>query len=151
MIDYPSAAEERRILAQTTSAETAKVEATATGEDVMRARALVRELPAAENVIDYAARLVRDAAGRRRERSRASGGASVRQMGSGPARGSGAPARRQAPMRCSTGARRFRSKTSRAVALPVMRHRMLLNFQAEAEGIDQDEIVSRLLEAVPAR
>jgi MoxR-like ATPase len=39
----------------------------------------------------------------------------------------------------------------KAVALPVMRHRMLLNFQAEAEGIDQDEIVSRLLEAVPAR
>jgi MoxR-like ATPase len=37
------------------------------------------------------------------------------------------------------------------VALPVMRHRMLLNFQAEADGIDADEIVSRLLEAVPAR
>jgi MoxR-like ATPase len=39
----------------------------------------------------------------------------------------------------------------KAVALPVMRHRMLLNFQAEADGIDADEIVSRLLEAVPAR
>ncbi len=38
-----------------------------------------------------------------------------------------------------------------AVALPVLRHRMLLNFQAEADGIDADEIVSRLLEAVPAR
>ena len=38
----------------------------------------------------------------------------------------------------------------RAVALPVMRHRVLLNFQAEADGMDADQIVARLLEAVPA-
>jgi MoxR-like ATPase len=38
----------------------------------------------------------------------------------------------------------------RAVALPVLRHRVLLNFQAEADGIDADQIVARLLEAVPA-
>ena len=36
----------------------------------------------------------------------------------------------------------------RAVALPVLRHRILLNFQAEADGIDADHIVGRLLEAV---
>jgi len=38
----------------------------------------------------------------------------------------------------------------RAVALPVLRHRVLLNFQAEADGIDADQIVSRLLDDVPA-
>jgi MoxR-like ATPase len=38
----------------------------------------------------------------------------------------------------------------RAVALPVLRHRILLNFQAEADGIDADQIVARLLETVPA-
>jgi MoxR-like ATPase len=38
----------------------------------------------------------------------------------------------------------------RAVALPVLRHRILLNFQAEADGIDADQIVARLLEAVLA-
>jgi len=38
----------------------------------------------------------------------------------------------------------------RAVALPVLRHRVLLNFQAEADGIDADQVVGRLLEAVPA-
>jgi MoxR-like ATPase len=38
----------------------------------------------------------------------------------------------------------------RAVALPVLRHRILLNFQAEADGVDADQIVGRLLEAVPA-
>jgi MoxR-like ATPase len=38
----------------------------------------------------------------------------------------------------------------RAVALPVLRHRILLNFQAEADGVDADQIVARLLEAIPA-
>jgi MoxR-like ATPase len=36
----------------------------------------------------------------------------------------------------------------RAVALPVLRHRLLVNFQAEADGIDADQIVTRLLEVV---
>ena len=36
------------------------------------------------------------------------------------------------------------------MALPVLRHRILLNFQAEADGMDADQIVARLLEAVPA-
>ena len=36
----------------------------------------------------------------------------------------------------------------RAVALPVLRHRILVNFQAEADGIDADQIVARLLDAV---
>jgi MoxR-like ATPase len=36
------------------------------------------------------------------------------------------------------------------VTLPVLRHRVLLNFQAEADGVDADQIVGRLVEAVPA-
>ena len=39
----------------------------------------------------------------------------------------------------------------RAVALPVLRHRVLVNFQAEADGIDAEQIVTRLLDALPAR
>ena len=58
VIDYPSAAEERAILAQTTTAMEPVVNAVATGEEIERARLLVREIPAAENVIDFA-----DAAG----------------------------------------------------------------------------------------
>jgi MoxR-like ATPase len=37
----------------------------------------------------------------------------------------------------------------RAIALPVLRHRVLVNFQAGADGVDADQIVARLLEAVP--
>jgi MoxR-like ATPase len=39
----------------------------------------------------------------------------------------------------------------RAVAPPVLRHRILVNFQAEADGVDAEHVVSRLLDAVPAR
>ena len=39
----------------------------------------------------------------------------------------------------------------RAVAAPVLRHRLLVNFQAEADGIDAETVVTRLLESVPAR
>jgi MoxR-like ATPase len=151
VIDYPSAAEERRILAQTTSTETARVEATATGDDVMRARALVRELPAAENVIDYAARLVRAT----RPAGEASDHApqSVRQFvkwGAGPRAGQALLLGGKA-YALLEGRAAVALEDVQAVARPVLRHRMLLNFQAEAEGIDADEIVTRLLEAVPPR
>ena len=59
VIDYPSAANERAILAQTTTGDEPKVTAVATGEQIERARLLVREVVAADNVVDYAARLVR--------------------------------------------------------------------------------------------
>ena len=70
----------------------------------------------------------------------------------------GAPGR--APVRRCCSARR-RARCSRAgapssledinaVALPVLRHRILLNFQAEADGIDADQIVRRLLETTTA-
>src|SRR5687768_16690625 len=59
VIEYPTADEERRILAQTTTGDEPKVTAVATGEQIERARRLVRDVVAAENVIDYAARIVR--------------------------------------------------------------------------------------------
>src|SRR5687768_17124737 len=59
VIDYPSAEEERRILAMTTGTGEAKISVVAHGADIERMHAIVREVPAAENVIDYATRLVR--------------------------------------------------------------------------------------------
>src|SRR5256885_689529 len=59
VIDYPSAAEEHRILASTTSDDEPAIAPVATAIDIERARHLVRDIPAASNVIDYALRLVR--------------------------------------------------------------------------------------------
>jgi MoxR-like ATPase len=151
VIDYPTGDEERRILAETTSGVDVRVEAAATGDDVLRVRALVREIPAAENVIDYAARLVR--ATRPAGDARDQVPQAVRQWvkwGAGPRAGQallvGAKARALLDGRAVVALEDVRS-----VARPVLRHRVLVNFQAEADGIDADEIVTRLLETVPMR
>ena len=150
VIDYPSAAEEHRILASTTGDDEPVITPVATASDIEAMRHLVRDIPAASNIIDYALRIVRA--------SRPAGGAedavpaSVRQWvkwGASPRAGQalvlGAKARALLDGRSVAA-----PEDVRAVALPVMRHRILLNFQAEADGVDTDQIVARLLEAVPA-
>src|ERR671910_1557409 len=59
VIEYPSAEEERRILAHTTGNLDPPISVVAGGEEIERLHAVVRDVPAAENVIDFAARLVR--------------------------------------------------------------------------------------------
>ena len=150
VIDYPSAAEEHRILASTTTDDEPAITAVATATDIEAARHLVRDVPAASNVIDYALRIIRA--------TRPTSGADdhvppiVRQWvkwGAGPRAGQalvlGAKARALLDGRSVAA-----PDDVRAVALPVLRHRVLLNFQAEADGVDADEVVGRLLEAVPA-
>jgi MoxR-like ATPase len=147
VIEYPSADEERRILSMTTGTADPKVSAVASGEEIERLHTLVRDVPAAANVIDYAARLVRA--------TRPAGEEApdfVRKWvrwGAGPRAGQalllGGKARALLEGRTVVA---FEDIV--AVALPVMRHRVLVNFQAEADGIDADEIVRRLLAHVKA-
>src|SRR5262249_54962961 len=59
VINYPNADDERRILAETTTAASDSVGHIATGQMLEAARLLVRELPAASNIVDYALRLIR--------------------------------------------------------------------------------------------
>jgi MoxR-like ATPase len=171
VIDYPTAAEERAILAQTTSAHDPHVAAVATGEEIERARLLVREIPAAENVIDYAARLVRASRpsradgpdggsllSRAAEASRDAREASPRDLdfirdwvrwGAGPRAGQALLLAGKARA-VLQGRPAVAIEDVREVAPPVLRHRLLVNFQAEAEGIDAEMIVARLLDAVRA-
>jgi MoxR-like ATPase len=150
VIDYPTAEEEHRILASTTGGDEPAIAPVAAAEDVEAVRHLVRDVPAASNVIDYALRIVRAS----RPAGAAADGApaAVRQWvkwGAGPRAGQalvlGAKARALIDGRSVAAPDDIRS-----VALPVLRHRILLNFQAEADGVDADQIVARLLEAVPS-
>ena len=122
------------------------VNVVASGAEIERLHTMVREVPAAENVIDLAARLVRA--------TRPSGPPEDRapdfvrtwvRWGAGPRAGQalllGAKARALLEGRSVAA-----PEDVAAVALPVLRHRILLNFQAEADGIDTDQIVTRLLE-----
>ncbi len=148
VIEYPSADEERRILAATTGSADPRIAVVASGDEIERMHAVVREVPAAENVIDYATRIVRA--------TRPAGAASdqapefVRKWvrwGAGPRAGQalllGAKALALLDHRSVAA-----PEDVRAVALPVLRHRILVNFQAEADGVDADQIVSQLLDAV---
>jgi MoxR-like ATPase len=144
-IDYPDASDERRILAETTTAVTATVQRVASGAELEAARMLVRELPAAANIIDYALRLVRAT-----RPSDPSAPAPIRdwvRWGAGPRAG-------QALILGAKAAALLDGRTVpamediHAVALPVLRHRLLVNFQAEADGIDTDRVIANLVEAV---
>jgi MoxR-like ATPase len=149
VIDYPSAAEEHRILASTTGDREPVITPVATAAQVDAMRHLVRDIPAASNVIDYALRIVR--ASRPADGPEEGVPAAVRRWvkwGASPRAGQalvlGAKARALVDGRSVASL-----EDIRAVAPPVLRHRVLLNFQAEADGIDADHIVARLLEAVP--
>jgi MoxR-like ATPase len=148
VIEYPSADEERRILAATTAGEEPAMRVVASGEEIERLHRIVRDVPAATNIVDYAARLVRAT----RPAGPAEDGAPefVRRWvkwGAGPRAGQalllGGKARALLEGRSVVAL-----DDVRAVAPAVLRHRVLLNFQAEADGVDPDQVVTRLLDAV---
>ena len=145
VIDYPDAEDERRILAETTTGSVPVVQQVATGEELESARLLVRDLPAATNVVDYALRIVR--ATRPADPTAPRPVRDWVRWGAGPRAG-------QALL---LGAKAMALMDGRAVpaledisdvALPVLRHRVLLNFQAEADGVTPDQVIGRLLDAV---
>jgi MoxR-like ATPase len=145
VIQYPSVADERRILAQTTTGSDARVTPVATGAELEGARLLVRELPAADNVVDYALRLVR--ATRPDDESAPSLVRDWVRWGAGPRAG-------QALLLGAKAAALLDGRAVpslddvRRVALPVLRHRVLPNFRAEADGISPDRLITELLTAV---
>ena len=144
VIDYPTAEEERRILVDDDRRRRSpQIQAVATGDEIERLHTVVRDVPAA----DERRRLrgapgARDAPGRRRS---AGVRAEVGALGRRSARRPGAAARRQGARAARRPDGRRPSSDVDAVALPVLRHRVLVNFQAEADGIDADEIVRQLL------
>ncbi|HVG85223.1 MAG TPA: MoxR family ATPase [Vicinamibacterales bacterium] len=149
VIGYPTAADERVILAQTTSATEHVASPVADGTDIEGARLLVREVVAADNVVDYASRLVRAT----RPGSSEEAPDFVQQWvrwGAGPRAGQALLLAGKARA-VLQGRPAVSLEDIRAVAPPVLRHRVLVNFQAEADGIDAEAVVARLLEAVPAR
>jgi MoxR-like ATPase len=145
VIDYPDAADERRILAETTTSAERMASHVSTGAELEAARVLVRELPAAANVVDYALRLIRST-----RPADPTAPQPVREWvrwGVGPRAG-------QALL---LGAKAWALLDGRTVpepddvtrvALPVLRHRMLVNFQAEADGVTPDDVIRKLLAAV---
>jgi len=144
-INYPSLEDEKTIITKTTGAAGNKLEKLLSGEEILALQEIVRKVPAAEFAVDYAVRLAR--ASRPGDPSAPDYVKQFVGWGAGP-RGAqalivGAKARAVLEGRYAVSA-----EDIRAVAYPALRHRILLNFHAEAESVNSQEIIRRLLETV---
>ncbi|HEX8138887.1 MAG TPA: MoxR family ATPase [Pyrinomonadaceae bacterium] len=146
VIDYPAGDEERRIISETTANRSVEVRPVMDGPHLLRIQEVVRDVPAASNVVDFAARLVR--ASRPRTPEAAPYANEHVRWGAGPRAGQalilGAKASALLDGRFAVG-----FDDVRRVAYPVLRHRILPNFRAEAEGIGAEAIITELLRATP--
>jgi MoxR-like ATPase len=144
-VNYPTIAEERLIVKGTTGTHTGAAHAVLQAEEVLRLQDLVRGVPIADAVVDYAVRLA--AATRPGESRLIDGLHTYITYGASPRASQylvlGAKARA-----VLAGKYHVDFDDVKALAGPVLRHRLVLNFHARADGVDADTLVRRLLETV---
>ena len=146
VMTYLSAEDEEKMVAATTSPVSSKLEPLFTQQEVIELQNLVREVPVSENVIRYAVRLV---AATRPDNPAAS--SRVKEMikwGAG-SRASQALILAGKARALLEGRYNVAIEDVRALALPVLRHRVITNFHAEAEGIRSTDIIRTLLQEIP--
>ena len=144
-VDYPDREEEREILRSTVTDELAPFEAVATAEQILAARKLLSQIYLDERVEDYILDLVRST---RHAPESDPGLAEWLEYGASP----------RATIYLARTARAHAFLSGRAYVVPedvrtlapdVLRHRLVLTFQAEAEEISPDQVLERLLAVVP--
>ncbi|MHC4564098.1 MAG: AAA family ATPase, partial [Planctomycetota bacterium] len=151
-VEYPSWDEELDVVRLTTAPQDVSLSHVLSGEEIVRLQDIIRRVPAADHVIQYAMRLVR--ATRVMDGSAAAENVPdvVRQYvswGAGP---------RACQYLILAGKVRavlegrfcVATEDIQAVAKPVMRHRIVTNFNADAEGVSTDRIIEGLLDTIPA-
>src|SRR5579862_2283438 len=147
LLDYLSADHEMQVLGLTTTTHIAQVEAVTNAEEILDFQQVVRMVPIADSVARYAVDLVRatratDSSSPDFVKKYVNFGASVR-----AAQFLVLASKARALMR-----HRYHVAYEDVIALmrPILRHRILLNFQAESDHLTQDDILKKLLDAMPA-
>ena len=141
-LDYPSYSEEVSIVKNTTSDTRYQVKEVVTAEEIMDFQHLVRRVPVTDHVIEYAVKLV--------HKTRPNSSLAVKDTNDYLEWGAG-PRASQALILAAKCNALLSGKYSpdiedvKSVALPVLRHRIIRNFKAEAEGISVDDIIARLV------
>lgn len=145
-VDYPAAEEEEKIVMATTMKQKVELEQVMTAEELVRIQGLVRDLPVSPHVVKYATHLVRMTRPNSEEAPDF-----VKQhvhCGAGPRAAQclvlGAKARAVLNGRVNVSC-----ADVKALALPVLRHRLFTNFTADSEGITTDDIVAKLVKTAP--
>ena len=148
-VDYPDYAEEYKVAASTTSADVADVSDVLSGEDISKIQDLVRRVPVTPHVIHYALRIVRATRVAEKEGvpdfipdllSWGAGPRAVQFLLLG--------AKAKAVME---GRSYATAEDIRAIAHPVLRHRIITTFKAESDGITSDVVVDKLLDEISER
>ncbi len=142
MLDYPSYAEELRIVKETTSSKVATVNPVLNDTEILAFQQLVRRIPIADNVLEYAVKLT--------AKTRPKSDAATTDVKNFISWGAGPRASQYLVLGAKCHAA-LHGKYSpdiedvKAVAPFVLRHRILTNFKAEAQGINADKIIAGLL------
>ncbi len=146
IVGYPSRAEEIDIMKRTTSNAKVQLEPFLSGEQIMKLQEVVRQVVVAEHVFSYAADLVR--ATRPKEAGTPKFVPELLSWGAGPRAcqylilGGKARALLHGRLHVTTD-------DIKAVAYPVLRHRLVTTFHADAEGTTTDDVIRMLIEHVP--
>lgn len=146
-VSYPTWDEEFDVIRLTTATQKTELSRVLSGEEILRIQGVVRKVPVADHVIQYAMRLVR--ATRVTEPDVPAVVRDYVSWGAGPRACQylilGAKVRA-----VLHGQSHVSTDDIAAVAKPVLRHRLVTNFNADAEGIDSDKVVEQLLKEIPA-
>jgi MoxR-like ATPase len=145
-IGYPTRDEERQIVHATTRLEHPEVREVLRARDILWIQQLVRQIPATEHVVDYAVDLARA--------TRPDDGASPEFVKKWLAWGAGPRAAQNLVLGGKArallhGRYAVHASDIRALAAPVLRHRIFTNFNADAEGVDAAAVVRQLIETLP--
>jgi len=142
-VNYPSASEEEAIIKRVTGTYKANIKKQLNAESVSRLQEVVRRIPVADHVVSYAAQIAR--ASRPKEADAPDFVKEMVAWGAGPRAGIYLilAAKARAILK---GRYHATTEDVREVAHPVLRHRVLTTFNAEAAGVSSDEIVSMLVE-----
>ncbi len=147
LVDYPTLDEERQIVTSTTADRDVELKAVLDKQQIIDLQAAVRRVPVAPAVVDHAIELVRKTRVKSKEGVPKFMSDWV-SWGAGPRASQylvlGAKARA-----ALDGRYHVTMEDLRAVAKPVLRHRILTNFSAEADGITTDIVIEKLLEDTP--
>ena len=145
-VDYPSLDEEQRILASTTRHEKPEVSKVLTSRAILNLQKLVASVAVSELIIKYVASLVR--ATRPKDESAPKFVQELVDWGAGPRAGQflihGGKA-----LAAMDGRFTVAIEDVQKVAVPVLRHRISTNFQAQAEGMTTEKLIARLVKEIP--
>jgi len=145
-VGYPSSDEEERILAQTTRHDKPEIRKVLSAKAIVNLQKLVFSVAVSEYIVKYVARLVR--ATRPRDVSAPSYVKELVDWGAGPRAGQFLIQGGKA-LAAMSGRFSVSIDDVRKIAVPVLRHRISTNFQAQAEGMTKEDIIDKLLKDVP--